>query len=89
MPVDRRDTLRKFGAGVSRRRRALGLSQEGLAELTGLHRTYIGSVERGERNPTLTTIQSLASGLNCAPADLLGGSSNTLTDSDSNNRSKE
>lgn len=44
-------------------RRSAGLSQEELAHRSGLHRTYVGSVERGERNPTVTTLLTLAKGL--------------------------
>ncbi|MGC5342936.1 helix-turn-helix domain-containing protein [Streptomyces sp. DT171] len=52
-------------------REARGLSQEGLAELAGLHRTYVGSVERGERNVSLVNIHRLARALNVASAELL------------------
>ena len=42
--------LMRFGASVRSRRESLGFSQEKLADLCNLHRTYVGSVERGERN---------------------------------------
>ncbi len=47
------------------------LSQEGLADKCGLHRTYIGSVERGERNVTLRTLAILADALNIKVTELL------------------
>ena len=49
-----------LGAALRERRRELGLSQEGLAAKAGLDRTYLGGVERGERNPTLRVIWGLA-----------------------------
>lgn len=52
-------------------RRKKGISQEELAELCGLHRTYIGSVERHERNVTLSTLEVLASTLAVTVAELL------------------
>ena len=52
-------------------RREKGFSQEELAEQCGLHRTYIGSVERRERNATLSTLEVLASTLGVTVPDLL------------------
>jgi len=49
------------------------LSQEELADLAGLHRTYIGSVERGERNISIDNIERLAKALDCHVTDLLNG----------------
>ncbi|MCX8520351.1 MAG: helix-turn-helix transcriptional regulator [Rhodoferax sp.] len=48
-----------------------GFSQDGLADLCGLHRTYIGSIERQERNVTLSTLEVLASSLVVTVAELL------------------
>lgn len=56
---------------VKKRRLMLGLSQEQLAELSGFHRTYIGSVERGERNITLSTLEALAAALESTPQDMI------------------
>ncbi|MFH1141087.1 MAG: helix-turn-helix transcriptional regulator [Chloroflexota bacterium] len=66
-----RDELRRFGENVRRNRVKEGLSQEALADLSGLHRTYIGGVERGERNISLVNIVRIARALNMALADLL------------------
>ena len=55
--------LTSFGRRVSSLRRASGLSQEQLAAKAGLHRTYIGGVERGERNVSLLNIHRLAEAL--------------------------
>jgi transcriptional regulator with XRE-family HTH domain len=53
----------RFGAHVRQLRKARGWSQEELAHRTGRHWTYIGGVERGERNPTLRVIADLAKAL--------------------------
>ena len=62
-----------FGHNVRRNRRTRRLTQEDLAEASGLDRSYIGGVERGERNPTLTAILRLASALKVAPEALFQG----------------
>lgn len=49
----------------------MGVSQERLAEQLGYHRTYVGSVERGERNLTLSSLEQLAERLGVEPIDLL------------------
>lgn len=62
-----------FGQNVRRVRTARGLSQEELAEKAGLHRTYIGSIERGERNVSLSNIIVIAQALNTPLNDLFEG----------------
>lgn len=56
---------------VKSHRNAQGLSQEALADRCGLHRTYIGSVERQERNVSLSTLEVLAQALEISVPDLL------------------
>ena len=72
MPSDD-DLLREFGDRLRTARRQAGLSQEALAHETGLHRTYIGSVERGERNIALLNILTLATVLDTDASTLLNG----------------
>lgn len=62
-----------FGREVRRRRKALGLTLEQLAEKSALTPNYIGSVENGRRDPSLSTVLALAKGLSISPAELLGG----------------
>ncbi|HET9954901.1 MAG TPA: helix-turn-helix transcriptional regulator [Polyangiaceae bacterium] len=62
-----------FGREVRRRRAALGLTLEQLAERAGLTPNYIGTVENGRRDPSLSTVLALARGLGAAPGELLGG----------------
>lgn len=64
--------LRKvFGDNVRQRRRELGLSQEDLAEAAGVHRTYIGSVERAERNVSIDNIDRISAALSATAARML------------------
>jgi len=60
-----------FAANLRRYRKDAALTQERLAELSGLHRTYVGSAERGERNVSLDAIERLAAALGIPPARLL------------------
>jgi transcriptional regulator with XRE-family HTH domain len=61
---------KRFGQRVRELRQRLGISQEALATRAGIHRTYMGGVERGERNISLKNIIRLANALNVRPHDL-------------------
>ena len=65
------DLQRIVGKNLRAYRQAEGLSQEAFAELVGMHRTYIGGVERGERNLTLATVERYAEAIGLDPLDLL------------------
>jgi transcriptional regulator with XRE-family HTH domain len=66
-------TTAEFGRRVRQRRQALGLSQEALADASGLHWTFVGQVERGRRNLALNNIVKLAAGLGVDAGDLVSG----------------
>jgi transcriptional regulator with XRE-family HTH domain len=66
-------TLKQFGLRIKKLRLEKHLSQEELAELAKVHRTYIGMVERGEKNVTLTTITKLSKALDITVYDLFKG----------------
>ena len=61
----------KFGKNVQEYRKAQSLSQEQLAELAGVHRTYIGMIERAEKNITLCNIEKIANALKISISKLL------------------
>ncbi len=61
----------QFGRGVRQLREELKLSQEDFAERVGMHRTYIGMIERGERSPTLGTLGAWAQAFKLSIAELM------------------
>lgn len=69
--MEKQPILLRFGQSVQQHRKALGLSQEQLADKAGVHRTYIGMIERAEKNITLCNIERLAKALNVPICELL------------------
>lgn len=68
---EREDIRLAFGKLLRKKRQEIGISQEELAFRSGLHRTYVGSVERGERNLSLENIFVFAKTLGYHPRDLI------------------
>ena len=66
------DLQKAVGAYLRSYRKERGLSQERFAEVLGVHRTYMGSVERGERNLTLQTVEHLAEQIGVEVREMLG-----------------
>jgi transcriptional regulator with XRE-family HTH domain len=64
---------RRVGRYLRLYRREQGLSQEAMGDVLGYHRTYIGGLERGERNLTLKAVERIAGLLGVDPMDLLAG----------------
>lgn len=71
--MNNKEKLTLFGQKVRDLRHIRQLSQEDLAELSGLHRTYIGGIERGERNVALLNILRIAEALDTSASELLEG----------------
>jgi transcriptional regulator with XRE-family HTH domain len=67
------DLQRAVGRYLRRYRQERGLSQEAFADLVGVHRTYMGGVERGERNLTLQSVERIARIIQVEPLELLKG----------------
>lgn len=63
----------RFGRNLLRQRRRADLSQQELADLTGLHRVDIGRVERGEQHPRLDTILKVSAAVEASPCELMAG----------------
>ncbi|MCM1355634.1 MAG: helix-turn-helix transcriptional regulator [Staphylococcus sp.] len=68
---DEKKIVERFSHNIRTLRQSAGLSQEKLAELSGLHRTYIGSLERSEKVPSLLTIVKIASALKVKNSQLI------------------
>ena len=72
----KRDIKKVIGANIKRYRQELGLSQEDLANKADLHRTYIGGVERGERNITVESLQRITDALGVLITDIVSEEKN-------------
>ena len=68
----KKDVLIQFGEKVRALRLKKGLSQEQLADKAGFHRTYIGMIERAEKNITLENIEKISKALDCKITELIG-----------------
>lgn len=71
--IEKGKILVKFGERVRKLRKEAGLSQERFADQVGCHRTYIGMIERAEKNPTITNIYRIAKTLNMTMSELMRG----------------
>lgn len=74
MNRDDKQFLQRLGDRIRERRLATNLTQAALAEQCGLHRTFVGSVERGERNVAILSLRKIATALRVTPAELLAES---------------
>ena len=64
------DIRHRFGRAVRKRRERRGYSQEEFADVCGLHRTYMGGIERGERNVSLVNLEKIARAFKISLSDL-------------------
>lgn len=69
--TDKDNLLVQLGAKVRAKRTAMGLSQEALADASGIERSHMGKIERGERNVTFLNIVRIAGALETKPSELL------------------
>jgi len=76
----------ELGKRIRTFRKRQGLTQEEMAERCDLHWTYIGGLERGERNPTLTTLQRVAAGLNVGINELIDPQLSPSVPNEQNNK---
>ena len=83
------DIIRQFGKRVKFYRMKQKISQERLAEIAGLHPTYIGQVERGEKNCTLETAEKVANGLGVPLEELVSDLSDRSSDSSAANKDND
>jgi transcriptional regulator with XRE-family HTH domain len=70
MPINRENAQERLGLIIRLKRKELGYSQESFASCCGVHRTYMGAVERGERNISLQNIIRVANALRIRPSEL-------------------
>ena len=68
--MEKEKFLKKFGQRLAEVRKQKGLTQEQLAEATNLHRTYIGFIEQGKRNPVIWNIYKISKALNISSKEL-------------------
>jgi transcriptional regulator with XRE-family HTH domain len=71
MAIDYKKSQKQLGTIIRDQRKAIGYSQEEFASHCGVHRTYMGAVERGERNISLMNIVRIANALKVKPSELL------------------
>jgi transcriptional regulator with XRE-family HTH domain len=71
MKIEKTKTRIQFGKKIRAVRKKLGISQEELGFRAGIHRTYVGSIERGEQNISIDNIHRLAKALKVEPKELL------------------
>lgn len=71
MAINQKTAQSKLGAVIRARRGVMGFSQESFASECGVHRTYMGAVERGERNVSLLNIMRISEALNIKASELL------------------
>lgn len=71
MPSDAKHDLKALGVAIREARKGLDVSQEDFAEMADLHRTYVGQLERGEKNVSYVNLRRVARALSMKPSELL------------------